>query len=349
MATGESRRRNERLSSVERALNSNRPTASLSLDLDNKWSYMKIHGDEGWERYPSYLDLVVPRVLAIMERLELKATFFTVGQDAARPENAQALAQLTRAGHEVGNHSFHHEPWLHLYTEAEVEAEIGRAEEAILAATGMRPRGFRGPGFSFSPTVLKVLKRRGYEYDASTFPTYLGPLARAYYFMTARMSAEERAKRKMLFGSLAEGLRPLKPYYWQLDEGPLLEIPVTTVPLVKVPFHLSYVLFLAGFSEMLARAYFRSALTACRVAGVEPSLLLHPLDFLGGDDVPELKFFPAMGMPGGQKARIAEGLLDIYRNQFEVVAMGAHAERLRREPPRRTIVPRLIQGLPSRG
>lgn len=329
-------------------MNSKRPTASLSLDLDNKWSYMKIHGDEGWELYPSYLDLVVPRVLAIFERLELKATFFIVGQDAARQENAAALASLTKAGHEVGNHSFHHEPWLHLYSEEEVEVEIGKAEEAILAATGMRPRGFRGPGFSFSPTVLKVLKRRGYEYDASTFPTYLGPVARAYYFMTARMSAEERAKRKMLFGSFSEGLRPLKPYYWKLDDGPLLEIPVTTVPLVKVPFHLSYVLFLAGFSETLARAYFRTALAACRIAGVEPSLLLHPLDFLGGDDVPELKFFPAMGMTGGHKARIAEGLLEIYRQRFEVVTMGAHAERLRRNVPRRNVVPRLVQGLQSR-
>jgi peptidoglycan-N-acetylglucosamine deacetylase len=25
-----------------------KPIASLSLDLDNKWSYMKTHGDPGW-------------------------------------------------------------------------------------------------------------------------------------------------------------------------------------------------------------------------------------------------------------------------------------------------------------
>lgn len=321
-------------------MTSPRLTASLSLDLDNKWSYMKIHGDAGWERYPSYLDLVVPRVLGILERLQLKTTFFIVGQDAARPENAAALASITRAGHEVGNHSFNHEPWLHLYSEHEVETEIAKAEDAIAAATGMRPRGFRGPGFSFSPTVLNVLKRRGYEYDASTFPTYLGPIARAYYFLTARMSAEERAKRKMLFGSAREGLRPLKPYYWQLDAGPLLEIPVTTMPLVKVPFHLSYILFLASFSELLAKTYFRTALGACRIAGVEPSLLLHPLDFLGGDDVPELAFFPAMSMPGSLKARLAENLLDIYRQQFEVVAMSTHAERIKKGTPRK-IGPRM--------
>ena len=40
-----------------------KPAASLSLDLDNQWSYMKTHGDPGWESLPSYLALVVPRVL----------------------------------------------------------------------------------------------------------------------------------------------------------------------------------------------------------------------------------------------------------------------------------------------
>ena len=38
-----------------------KPIASFSLDLDNKWSYMKTHGDAGWESFPSYLDCIVPR------------------------------------------------------------------------------------------------------------------------------------------------------------------------------------------------------------------------------------------------------------------------------------------------
>ena len=41
--------------------------ASLSLDLDNKWSYMKTHGDAGWDSYPSYIDTFVPRVLEFLD------------------------------------------------------------------------------------------------------------------------------------------------------------------------------------------------------------------------------------------------------------------------------------------
>ena len=56
--------------------------------------------------------------------------------------------------------------------------ELERTETAVQRATGQRPIGFRGPGYSWSTTLLEILADRGYLYDASTLPTYLGPLAR---------------------------------------------------------------------------------------------------------------------------------------------------------------------------
>src|SRR5438128_848710 len=100
------------------------PIASLSLDLDNKWSYLKTHGDRGWENFPSYLDGVVPRFVELLKDLDLRITVFVVGQDAAIRSNHEALASLTAASHGIGNHSFHHEPWLHLYSPAQIEEEI---------------------------------------------------------------------------------------------------------------------------------------------------------------------------------------------------------------------------------
>lgn len=323
-----------------RAAQAPKPKASMSLDLDNQWSYMKTHGDAGWESFPSYLDLVVPRVLEILERHQLKTTFFIVGQDAALDKNKNALRSIADAGHEIGNHSFHHEPWLHLYSPDQVRAEIAQAEDAIETATGVRPTGFRGPGFSVSQEVLRTLKERGYQYDASTFPTFLGPLARAYYFFNARLSKEERKKRSALFGKISDGLRPLKPYEWQLPNGELLEIPVTTIPGVRAPFHLSYILFLAGYSRQLALSYFSVALQLCRLRGVEPSMLLHPLDFLGGDDIDALKFFPAMQMPGRKKVELCDELFGLFGAEHDVLAMGGHARaiRARGRVPRRAPV-----------
>jgi len=318
-----------------------KPIASLSLDLDNQWSYMKTHGDAGWESYPSYLDIVVPRVLRLLEERNLKITFFIVGQDAALEQNQAALRSIAEAGHEIGNHSFKHEQWLHLYSEAEIDQDLGQAEALIEQVTGQRPIGFRGPGFSCSEAVLRVLARRGYHYDASTFPTYIGPLARAYYFMTANLTPEEAEERKKLFGTLQDGLRPLKPYRWQMghQSQELLEIPVTTMPIVKMPIHVSYILYASLFSEALALAYFRAALMMCRLTGTQLSLLLHPLDFMGCDDTDALAFFPAMGVPSSKKVRVVERVLDMMSQYFSVVPMREHAQGVLREAKFTEVIP----------
>ncbi|MDO8335105.1 MAG: polysaccharide deacetylase family protein [Nitrosomonas sp.] len=304
---------------------SSKPLANLSLDLDNEWAYLKTHEDPVWESYPSYLDVVVPRILQSLARRNLKITVFVVGQDAALEYNHEALAQIARAGHEIGNHSLRHEPWLHLFSEHDLEQELAEAERHIQAATGQKPTGFRGPGYSQSATLLRVLARRGYAYDASSLPSFIGPIARAYYFATGKFDAEQRERLNRLFGSWKDGLRPLKPYRWRFDQTSLLEMPVTTFPVFRVPIHLSYVMYLAGFSTILAQVYFNTALWTCRLLGVEPSILLHPLDFLGGEDVPRLKFFPSMGMTGEQKIAVVERCLDSMVRLFDVRPVGEHA------------------------
>ncbi|MGH8612384.1 MAG: polysaccharide deacetylase family protein [Gammaproteobacteria bacterium] len=306
-----------------------KPLASVSLDVDNLWSYMKTHGDAGWEGRPSYLHAFIPSVLEVLDQLGLRITFFIVGVDADREENAEVFPTLTRCGHEVGNHSYQHEPWLHLYSQEQLEEEIGKAERAIQRATGQRPLGFRGPSYNWSPELLRLLSDRGYLYDASTLPTYIGPLARAYYFSISRLRRDEKVERGILFGSLRDGLRPLRPYLWQLEgERRLLEMPVTTFPVVKTPFHLSYLHYLCRFSEGLALAYLRAAITACRLTGVEPSFLLHPLDLMGGDEVPQLAFFPGMELPSQRKRAFLVKVLRRLGEAFTLVDMSTHARSL---------------------
>ena len=325
------------------------PIASLSLDLDNKWSYMKTHGDRGWENFPSYLDGVVPRFLDLLDGLGLRITVFIVGQDAALPKNREPLAALAAAGHEIGNHSFHHEPWLHLYSPEQIESEISSAEDAIFSATGVVPTGFRGPGYSLSPAVLDCLARRGYRYDASTLPTVIGPLARAYYFFSARLNDDERRQRRRLFGKWTDGFQRIRPYWWQITEDAaateyrerMLEIPVTTMPVFRVPIHFSYLLYLCTFSRWAAWSYWRTAMNACRLTGVEPSLLLHPLDVLGGDEEPDLSFFPAMQMTGVAKRSFVRKLLADFSRRFRVLPLGEHAALLAKRsglPTRKAIV-----------
>jgi hypothetical protein len=323
-------------------MNIRRPIASLSLDLDNQWSYMKVHGDDGWRQFPSYFDIAVPRILQFLRTRNLTITFFIVGQDAALDRNRDALAAIAEAGHEIANHSFHHDSWLHLYSESQVTAELAKTEEHLERVTGRRPTGFRGPGYSLSPTVIEVLASRGYRYDASTLPTVIGPLARWYYFRTAKLDPEERRKRAALFGSFRDALRPLKPYLWKLRASELVEIPVTTMPVFRTPIHASYLLYIRGYSPSLALAYFRTALNLCRWTGVQPSLLLHPLDFLGHEDVNALEFFPAMSSPSHHKLDLLDAVLGTVQQNFQVVTMEEHARSCRESGRLRTVDPATV-------
>jgi len=55
----------------------------------------------------------------------------------------------------------------------------------------------------------------------------------------------------------------LRPYRWTSLGSQMIEIPVTTMPWVRVPIHFSYNMYLATFSKLIAKTYFQSAITFC--------------------------------------------------------------------------------------
>ena len=307
-------------------MNSDKPIASVSLDLDNAWSYLRTHGESGWEDLPSYLDLVIPRVLEFLATRNLTITVFIVGQDASLKKNHRILRSIADAGHEVANHSFHHEPWMHRYTREQVQLEIMKAEEAIEQATGRTPVGFRGPGYSLSPAILDALTKRGYVYDASTLPNSLAPVARAYYFTTAEFTAAQKKERRTLGGTFREALQPIKPYGWRLGSRAIVEIPVTTMPVLRLPMHQSYLVCLAVRSRGLALNYFNIAVKLCRLTGIGPSFLLHPTDFLGAGDGQALSFIPGMNLPVDRKLELVREVICKLTDHFTLGTVRCHAD-----------------------
>ncbi|GHG12343.1 MULTISPECIES: polysaccharide deacetylase family protein [Amycolatopsis] len=302
-----------------------RPLASVSVDLDNLWAYLKTHGDPGWRDRPSFLPSAVPRLLEILGERGLTTTVFVVGADVVREDGAKAVAEIAAAGHEVANHSFGHEPWLHRYSRERLEDELSRTEDAIAAAGAPRPSGFRGPGYSVTRDLVELLAERGYAYDASTLPTWIGPLARAYHNRTAKNTDDGAGE---LFGGVSRVLAPVHAYRWQTCAGSsLVELPVTTMPLLRTPIHGSYLLQLHAISPRLARAYFRTALRLCLARGVSPSLLLHPTDVLGAADAPGMEFFPGMAAPGTRKVAWLGWVLSALREHFDVVGTGEYVSR----------------------
>lgn len=106
----------------------------------------------------------IPRVLSMLQDLDIRATFFVEGWGAHRyPE---LLREIVAAGHEVGAHGWLHEEWNTLTLAQETES-IRRTVEAIGEVTGGAPVGWRSPWGKTTPATLALLADAGIIYDSS--------------------------------------------------------------------------------------------------------------------------------------------------------------------------------------
>ncbi len=101
---------------------------------------------------------LTPRVLEILAREKVPATFFVVGQRAR--DHGDLLRDIDRQGHLIGNHSFSHAWNISFALHQRLAREIDRCNDAIEAATGRRPQFYRAPYGFKNPAVGDVLAQR---------------------------------------------------------------------------------------------------------------------------------------------------------------------------------------------
>jgi|GEM_PF-745335 len=124
-----------------------------------------------------------PRVLEILAREKVTATFFVVGKRARA--NPDLMREIDRQGHLIGNHSFSHAWNINFGLHARLTHEIDSCNEAIAAAIGKRPRFYRAPHGFKSPALGDVLAKQAM--------TCVGWQARG--FDAVRSDASEIARR----------------------------------------------------------------------------------------------------------------------------------------------------------
>jgi peptidoglycan/xylan/chitin deacetylase (PgdA/CDA1 family) len=115
--------------------------------------------------HQSYGPLVgVPRILALLERHGVRATFFVPGYTAHRyPSVVRAVAE---AGHEIAHHSYFHENTIGM--DAATEADmIDLGLKALWDVAGVRPVGYRAPMWELNFHTPALLAERGFLYDSS--------------------------------------------------------------------------------------------------------------------------------------------------------------------------------------
>lgn len=134
--------------------------------------------------------VVTPQVLDLLERYAARATFFCVGEKAAR--YSDLCREIVRRGHAVENHSQHHRHHFALMGRSGFMRELQAAQDTLASITGQRPLFFRAPAGLRNPLLDPVLARLGLQlasWSARGFDTLIGDV--------------ERVKNKLL-----RGLRP---------------------------------------------------------------------------------------------------------------------------------------------
>ncbi len=103
--------------------------------------------------------VVTPQVLDALDARGAKATFFCIGEHAAR--HRELTSQIARRGHRLENHSYTHRNGFFFHGPAGLDREIGRCQEELRRASGRAPSFFRAPAGIRSPLLEGALARNG--------------------------------------------------------------------------------------------------------------------------------------------------------------------------------------------
>ena len=182
---------------------------SFSCELED-WFHIldsdRVPDIEEWSRLPLRAERGIDRLLELLDETNVKGTFFCLGWMAERMPHVVRRCQ--EAGHEIGSHGYGHVLAYRVGRRGFLD-DIVRSKRILEDLTGEEVVGFRSPGFSVKEDnrwVFDVVAEAGYRYDASVFPAPHGH----------------------------GGLRRANPgpHVVETESGPLVEIPMSTVPLL---------------------------------------------------------------------------------------------------------------------
>jgi hypothetical protein len=250
----------------------------------------------------------------------------SVRPERSRGAGAAPLRRAAEAGHEIGNHTLHHRYDLARLPAAEIAAEVESGAEAIAAAVGHRPVGFRAPGYTMSAPILAAAIAAGHRYDSSTYPAVPYYLAKASVMGWQRLRGRRSRAildRPRVLAAPPLPYRPARDEPYAAGDAPLWELPITTEPWTRLPFIGTAVVSLPA--PLLDLAY-RSIRTQSFL-----NLELHGVDLMDASDGAGEVLPRHQGdlrIPAAKKLDRLRRLVARIASDYEIVTLSQVADRL---------------------
>ena len=147
---------------------------ALTIDVEDYYqveAFTKVIDRSTWETYPSRVVQNTRRILELLDRKDVRATFFVLGWVAQR--QPALVAEIAARGHEIACHGYGHQ-LVYQLTPDEFSADLRQAVEVIgTACPSAEILGYRAPSFSITDRslwALEILGDLGFKYDSSIFP-----------------------------------------------------------------------------------------------------------------------------------------------------------------------------------
>ena len=146
---------------------------ALTIDVEDWYhvhAFQKVIRRQDWSRYESRVFNNTMKILELLAKHGIQATFFILGWVAE--QTPRVVKEIQAAGHEIGSHGYAHQ-LIYDQTPDEFAADLQRSLEIIEGITGLKVRGFRAPSFSVtrgSFWSIEIMRSLGITYDSSVFP-----------------------------------------------------------------------------------------------------------------------------------------------------------------------------------
>jgi polysaccharide deacetylase family protein (PEP-CTERM system associated) len=145
----------------------------LSIDVEDWYQVAALAPTvprDSWATREGRVERSVERLLELLARRSLRATFFVLGWTAER--HPRLVPGIVAAGHEIGSHGWSHRN-IYEQSPAEFREETLRSRRLLQDQSGQPVTGYRAASFSVTAAslwALDVLIDAGFDYDSSVFP-----------------------------------------------------------------------------------------------------------------------------------------------------------------------------------
>lgn len=149
---------------------------AFTVDVEEWFHICGVGGElseENWTNLTSRVVETTHRVLEILDRRNVQATFFVLGWIAQH--HPHLVSHIRSAGHEIASHGFSHRRVYELSSDT-FQEDLDRSVDALTAAGAGPVLGYRAPEWSINDRslwALELLAARGFAYDSSMTPLRL--------------------------------------------------------------------------------------------------------------------------------------------------------------------------------